>query len=275
METIGLIAGNGTFPVSFAREARKRGYAVSAVAHKGETLPELADEVDAFVWIRVGQVGKMVKTLRRAGVKRAVMAGGINKSRSLSSLRPDFKGMRLLRRALGKGDDALLRNLAAEFEAVGIEIVPSTLFLERILAHPGLMAGPPPGKQALEDIRLGCKVLAALGPLDVGQGVVVEAGIVLAVEAVEGTDAAVTRAGEIGSGAAVVVKAAKRGQDMRFDVPAVGPRTIEVMATSGACTLAIEAGSSLILEDERFFELARKHQVTVVGCSAEGEVPDG
>ncbi len=272
MEKVGLIAGNGTFPILFAREARARGLTVIAVAHRGETLEELDSEVDAVTWVRVGQLGKMIRAFKKAGITRAVMAGGINKVRSLSSVRPDFTGMLFLRRVASMGDDSILKSIAAEFESRGIQIVPSTLFLERILAREGHFAGPAPSREALEDVRLGARVLAALGPLDLGQGVVVEGGVVLAVEAIEGTDAAIVRAGELGRGGATVIKAAKRGQDMRFDVPAVGPGTIESMAAAGATTLAVQAGATIILEDGRFFELAAREGICCLGCSESGEV---
>ena len=272
LETIGLIAGNGTFPLVFAREARRRGFRVVAIAHRGETEEALESEVDSLVWVRVGQLGKMLRGMRRQGVSRAVMAGGIDKARSLGSLRPDLRGVLFLRRVRAKGDDAILRQLAREFERNGIEIVPSTFFLEELMTTPGQIAGPRIDDRVLRDIRLGCAVLGALGPHDVGQGVVVEQGVVLAVEAIEGTDALIRRAGELGNGGAVVVKTAKKGQDMRFDVPAVGPETIASMVAAGVGVLACEEGATIILEREEFLERAAGAGISVVGCTADGEV---
>lgn len=274
MERIGLIAGNGTFPLLFVREARARGVDVAAVAHRGETLAEIDSELDGVTWVRVGQVGRMIRAFKRAGVRRAVMCGGIDKARNLRSLRPDWRGMRLLARVASKGDDAILRGLAEEMARSGIEIVPSTTFLERIVVSLGRIAGPPIDARIREDIVLGCSVLRAIGELDVGQGVVVESGMVLAIEAIEGTDAAVRRAADLGKGGAVVVKAAKSGQDMRFDVPAIGPRTIETMAACGARALAVEAGSTIILQDDEVRALADNHGISVVGCDSHGNVPD-
>jgi hypothetical protein len=274
-EAIGLIAGNGRFPLLFAREARSRGLRIVAVAHRGETDEAIEGEVDELTWIRVGQLGKMIRTLAKAGVARAVMAGGIDKVRSLSQIRPDLRGVLFLRRAFragGHGDDALLRALAEELEGEGIQVVPSTLFLETLVAPEGRIAGPKPSSQALADIRTGCRVLEALGAVDVGQSVVVERGVVLAVEAVEGTDEAVRRAGTLGRGAAVVVKTAKHGQDMRFDVPAVGPTTIATMAASGATVLAVEAGATLLLDRAELEEFATKAGIAVLGCSRSGAV---
>lgn len=268
METIGLIAGNGTFPLLFAAEARRRGFRVAAVAHKGETLEGLEAEVDSLEWVRVGQLGRMLRAFKKAEVTRAVMAGGINKVSSLSSIRPDLRGVMFLRKVVGMGDDSLLRQLAAEFEGEGIAIVSSTIFLERLLARKGLMAGPKPRAKALADIELGRRVLQATGSLDIGQGVVVERGLVLAIEAIEGTDAAIRRAGSLGRGSAVVLKMAKRGQDMRFDVPAVGPGTIESMRSSGATLLALEVGATLILEEEKVFAAANAAGICVYGIEA-------
>jgi DUF1009 family protein len=272
MEKIGLIAGNGIFPVLFAREARARGYCVVAVAHVGESRPEIDQAADSVDWIRVGQIAKLIGVFQRAGVRRAVMAGGIDKVRSLSRVRPDWRAVRLLGRTLARGDDALLRGLADELATEGIEIVPCTTFLERLLFPAGLVAGPAAGPEALDDIRLGCRVLAALGPLDVGQSVVVEGGVVLAIEAIEGTDETIRRAGALGRGRAVVVKAAKRGQDMRFDVPAVGPRTVETMLANGARTLAVEADRAILLDGEELIALAKRHAITIVGYTSDGEV---
>ena len=275
METIGLIAGNGRFPLLFARAARQKGLRVAAVAHRGETVEGIDDEVDAVTWVRVGQLGRTIRALRAAGVERAVMAGGINKIRSLATMRPDWTGLRVLRASRGRGDDALLRSVAAELERGGITIVSSTLFLDHIVAGGGWLAGPRPSSSALADVRIGCDVLRSLGAHDVGQSVVVERSMVLAIEAAEGTDATVDRAGPLGRGSAVLVKIAKRGQDLRFDAPAVGPHTIETMAAAGIHTLAVEAGAAIILEGDRMCSLADRHRVSVVGCTADGEVAGG
>ena len=275
MEKIGLIAGNGAFPVVFAREARSRGFSVVAVAHTGESRPEIASVVDSIEWIRVGQIGRLVHALSRAGVRRAVMAGGIDKASSLLRLRPDRRGLKLLGRALTKGDDALLRGLAAELESEGIEIVPCTTFLERLLFPAGVLCGEPLDAASSADLRLGVKVLRALGPLDVGQSVVVEDGLVLAIEAIEGTDATIRRAGGLGRRRAMVVKGAKRGQDMRFDVPTVGPRTLETMAEFGAKTLAVEAGAAILLDGDDVVRRAERSGIRLVGWEGEGEVRGG
>lgn len=265
MELIGLIAGNGDFPMAFAREARKRGYRVAAVAHRDETDPAIEAEVDSVTWVRVGQLGRIIRALKDSGVERTVMAGGINKARSLLSLRPDMRGAKLVARAAILGDDTILRAVADEIEREGISVVSSTLFLEGLLAGEGPIAGPRANAEALEDVERGFGMLDSLGAHDAGQGVMLEAGAVLAIEAVEGTDAMIERGGAFAKGRAVVVKAAKRGQDMRFDVPAVGPQTLTTMAACGATTLAVEAGASIILQREDFEARAGELAIAVIG----------
>ena len=271
VETIGLIAGNGTFPLSFAREAAARGYRVVAVAHRDETDRELEALAADVTWIRVGQVSAMVRAFRAAGVVRAVMCGGIDKPRSLGALRPDLRALRLLGRARGKGDDALLVELAAEFEREGISIVPSTLFLENLLASPGAIAGREPSAAERADIAVGRRVLGALGGLDVGQSVVVERGVVLAVEAIEGTDEAIARAGALGSGGGVLVKASKSEQDMRFDVAAVGPQTVRSLAAAGLACMALEAGRTLVLDRDEVVAAADAAGIAVFGYAGDDD----
>lgn len=267
MELIGLIAGNGGFPLTFAREARRRGFRVAAVAHHDETDPALEAEVDSVTWVRVGQLGKLIGALKAGGVERTVMAGGINKARSLLSLRPDARGAKALARAAVLGDDNILRAVADEIEQEGISVIPSTIFLESLLAPAGPIAGPAPSPEALEDVNRGFELLTVLGPHDVGQGVMLESGAVLAIEAVEGTDAMICRGAAFAKGQAVVVKAAKAGQDMRFDVPAVGPQTLAAMSESGAGTLAIETGSSIILDRAAFDQQAAGLGIAVIGVT--------
>jgi DUF1009 family protein len=270
METIGLIAGNGVFPVLFARQAKKRGFRVVAVAHVGETSTEVDSAADVVEWLRVGRVAKMASVFRRAGVRRAVMAGGIDKTRALAKMRPDWRGLRVLGRAMTRGDDAVLRALADELSRDGIEIVPSTLFLDSLLFPLGHLAGPKADRRALADLHLGMKILEALGHVDVGQSVIVENGAVLAIEAIEGTDAAIRRAGLLGQGRGVLVKAPKRAQDMRFDVPAVGAETIRVMAEQGIKTLACEAGRVLLFDADSVVRVASRDGITLLGYSPDG-----
>ena len=264
MPSIGLIAGNGALPGMFARAARAQGYSVVAVGHRGETDPSLESEVERLHWVRVGQVARIEGLLRAAGVGEAVLAGGFSRMRTVQQLRPDLGLFRIAARLRSFRDDALLRAVAAHFESAGIRIVAPTRFLTEILASPGLLAGPPLSSAQERDVALGEEVAQAIGRADVGQTVVVKDGHVLALEAVEGTDAAIRRGASLGGPGVVVVKRSKPGQDERFDLPAVGPATIAVLAEVGASVLAVEAGKTLLLETAQLLNDAGRAGISVV-----------
>jgi hypothetical protein len=262
MQRVGLIAGNGRFPLLFARSARAQGIEVIAVAHDGETLPELAEFVSAITWVKVGELERVIRAFQHAGVKQAVMAGGIRKAALLEHLAPDQRALGFLARLAHFGDDALLRGVAAELEGEGIEIVPSTLFLTALLAPAGTLTRQEPSEAQWRDIRHGIEVAQGVGRWDIGQSVVIKSAIVLAVEAIEGTDATIARGGRAG---AVVVKVSKPQQDLRFDVPAVGPETVRVCAAAGVAVLAVEAGRTLLLEKQELLREADAAGLSVVG----------
>jgi hypothetical protein len=270
MEPIGLIAGNGRFPVLFAESAAAEGFAVIAVAHQGETPAELGEHVEAITWVKVGQLDRIVNAFRDRGVRRAVMAGGIRKAALMEHFEPDERGARMLGGLTSFSDDALLRAVAAELEADGIQVVESTLFLRSLLAGEGPLTRRAPSAAEWRDVRLGVDIARAIGRFDIGQTVVVKSGIVLAVEALEGTDAALRRGGELGRGGAVAVKVSKPGQDLRFDVPAVGPDTVAVCTAAGISVLALETGRTLLLERDRFLGRAEEAQLAVVGVAGDG-----
>jgi len=262
---IGLIAGNGALPRLFARAARAQGLAVFAVGHQGETDPDLASEVERLDWVKVGQVARIERLLRNAGVQEAVLAGGFSRMRAVQSMRPDLGLFRIAARLRSFRDDALLRAAADEFESAGIRIVAPTEILKDVLAPEGHLAGPPLDAAQERDVQLGEEVATLLGRADVGQTVVVKNGHVLALEAVEGTDACIRRGAHLGGPGVVVVKRSKPGQDERFDLPAIGPGTLEVLRAVGGRVLAIEAGKTLLLEGDRLLALARESGITLVG----------
>ena len=266
-ERIGLIAGNGRFPIIFADNARKLGYHVSAVAHEGETEPELASHVDRIHWVKIGQLNKLIKAFKEDGVHQAVMLGGIKKTHVFTTLRPDFRTLALATRLALWKDDDILRELAKELEQEGIVICESTFGLEGILVEEGPLTARTPSEKEWEDIRYGWDVAEAIGRLDIGQCVVIKDRVVVAVEAVEGTDEAIKRGGDLAKDGAVVVKRSKPQQDMRFDLPAVGPRTIEVMASVKASVLAIEAGRTILLDREIMLEKAKSARIAIVGIA--------
>ncbi len=267
MQRVGLIAGNGRFPLIFARTARGAGVEVVAVAHEGETRPELAGLVDAITWIKVGELGRMISTFHQSGIDRAVMAGGIRKAALLKHFAPDERGRRFLARLGSFGDDTLLRGVAAELESDGIRIVASTLFLSTLLTPTGVLTRQVPDDTQWKDVHRGIAVAKAIGQWDIGQSVVVKSGIVLAVEAIEGTDATIQRAGRAG---AVVVKVSKPQQDLRFDVPAVGLETGRICRTAGVAVLALEAGKTLLLDKDDLLHEADAHGLSIVGVEVSG-----
>lgn len=264
-ERLGLIAGNGRFPIIFADNARKLGYHVSAVAHEGETDPELANHVDRIHWIKIGQLNKLINAFKDDQVHQAVMLGGIKKTHVFTTVRPDFRTLALATRLALWKDDDILRELAKELEKEGITICESTFGLEGILAEEGTLTTRKPSEKEWEDVRYGWDVAYDIGRLDIGQCVVVKDRMVVAVEAVEGTDEAIKRGGQLAKAGAVVVKRCKPQQDLRFDLPAVGPRTIDIMASVKASVLAVEAGRTILLDRDLMLEKAKAARIAVVG----------
>ncbi len=264
-ERIGLIAGNGRFPIIFAENAKRLGYAVSAVAHIGETAPELEQHVERIHWIKVGQFNKLIQALKEDGVRQAVMLGGIKKTHVFTTVRPDLRALALFSRLKQWKDDAILREVATELEGEGIQIRESTFGLRGILVEEGSLTERSPSKKEWEDIRYGWDVAQDIGRLDIGQCVVVKDRVVVAVEAVEGTDEAIRRGGVLAGEGAVVVKRSKPQQDLRFDLPAVGPATVEAMASVKATVLALEADRSVLLDRDETLRKAERAGIAIVG----------
>ena len=269
---LGLIAGNSRFPLIFTEAARHEGVSLIVVAHRGETPPEIADLVSDITWIHVGELGKIISTFQNAGVTQAVMAGGIHKSGALINIQPDERGLTFLSRLPSLKDDVILRGVARELESEGITIVESTRFLTALLPQPGVLTEAAPTEQQWDDIRLGFAAAREIGRWDIGQSVVVKRGAVIAVEGIEGTNAAIQRGGELGGPGAIVVKTSKPQQDLRFDVPAVGPDTITTMRNAQAVVLALEAGKTLMIDKEEFLRRANDHGISIVALATEASV---
>jgi hypothetical protein len=264
VEKIGLIAGNGRFPLHFAQTVKKEGREVVAVAHEGQTLGELNQYVDKILWIKVGQLSKMINFFKEYGVKEVVLAGGINKSMMFTQFRPDLKALLLLNKLKNKSDDTLLRAFAHEMEKEGFTVVNSTVYLSSITSEPGCLTRRSPSGEELKDIEFGWKIAKGIGEMDIGQSVVVKNQTVLAVEAIEGTNETILRGGRLGKGGIVVVKVSKPNQDLRFDAPAVGPETIKTLKEAGGTVLAIEAGKTIILEQKEMVKLADKENISII-----------
>ncbi len=263
---IGLIAGNGVFPIEVAAAARRRGMQVIAIAHRDETDPAFEPLCDQLTWIQVGELQKIIDVFKAAGVREAALAGGISRARLGRTFAPDARALAVLQRVGRFSDDAVLRGFAAAIESEAITVIdPVPLLVPEALAHRGPQAGPPPTDAQLKDLTLACELTRVLGRFDVGQTVAVRNGIVAAVEAAEGTDAALQRAAELCGRGLVIAKGAKPGQDLRFDRPAIGPATIELLSRIGAALIGVEAGQALILERARTIAMAEQHQVGVYG----------
>ncbi|MCB0325513.1 MAG: UDP-2,3-diacylglucosamine diphosphatase LpxI [Bdellovibrionales bacterium] len=263
--SVGIIAGNGPFPIRFAREAKAAGHTVLAVCHEGETDPAIENEVDRVVWVKVGELGRLISAFKDAGVKRIAMAGGIGRVNRFGDIKLDARGARLMLKLRTTKDDVVMRGIASELEREGIVVEPCTLFLKDCLVPEGALTRRTPNEAQWSDIHAGAAALHAMSAHDIGQLVVVKQGVIVAVEAVEGSDAAIRRGGELGGADTVVVKIPKPTQDMRFDVPTIGKRTIETMQAVGARVLAVEAGSTLMMDGPAVVELAEREGIIIVG----------
>ena len=262
---IGLIAGNGRFPIIFAENARKLGFRVSAVAHHGETAPELEQVVDRMHWVRIGQFGKVIRAFKCDGVEQAVMLGGIKKTHLFSDVRPDFRAMAFFAKLKSWKDDHILRAMADDLKDEGITIRESTFGLSNLVVQEGTLTRRRPSKKEQEDVSYGWNIAKEIGRMDIGQCVVVKDRVIVAVEAVEGTDETIRRGGQLARSGAVVVKCCKPQQDLRFDLPAVGPQTIDVMDEAKASVLAVEACKTIMLDREEMLEKAYQAGIAIIG----------
>ena len=269
MEPLGLVAGSGRFPVLFAQAAARQGRTVVAAAHEGETDPELERHVSTLAWVKLGQLGRIAEVLRERGCAEAVFCGGLRKARLLD-LRPDWLGVKVLAGLRSFGDDAALRAIANALEREGIRVVSPLPLVPELLAPRGPVGRRRFSDAQRADAQVGFAASRALGAIDVGQTVVVKRGVVLAVEAVEGTDACIARGGSFAQGA-VVVKAFKPRQDARFDVPAVGAATIAAMHGARCAALAVEVGKALLLDRQEMGEAADRAGIAIEGVEVGAE----
>lgn len=269
---IGVIAGSGQFPLLFIQAAHEAGRKTVLVAHKNETSPEVAEAADEVCWVKLGQLGKMIKFFHDQGVAETVFVGAITKTRIFRDILPDLKGLTLWNKIDTKQDDSILRAVAGVLENEGVKVQESTFYLRHLLFPHGVLTRKKPDENQRLDIEFGWKNARAIGALDIGQCVVVRNRSVLAVEAIEGTDAAIARGGALANEKAVVVKVKKPHQDFRFDLPATGVKTIETLASVKGSLLAVEAGQSLLFDPDAMIKAADKAGIVVVGVK---ENPDG
>jgi UDP-2,3-diacylglucosamine hydrolase len=266
---IGLIAGNGRFPFLALQGARDLGHEVTVIAIKEEAFPDLEEAASkagaALHWISLGQLGKCIKLLKGAGISQAVMAGQVRHVKIFSGIIPDFTLLAVLKRLKARNTDALISAVADVLRDEGIELLNSTLFLAPLLARAGVLSQRAPDEEERADFEFGYRMADAIAALDIGQTIAVRHKAVVAVEAMEGTDQVIERAGRLAGRGVRIVKVAKPKQDMRFDVPVIGLATIQAMRAAGASALSIDAERTLILDGEHVFASANEASIAIVG----------
>ena len=266
LESLGLIAGNRSLPLEFARQARAAGVKrLVAVAFENETEPALAPLVDEIVWLKVGQLSKMISAFTSRGIRQCVMVGQIA-PKNLFDLRPDLRAMGLWLRLPEKNAQTIFGAIGEELKKDGVELIDATPWLKPLMPPAGFRFGPPLSGAQRADVDFGFRIAKEVSRLEIGQTVVVKNGAVLAVEGFEGTDKCLARGGELAGkdGGAVAVKVAKSNHDMRFDIPCLGAGTMEVCAAAKISVLALEAGRTLLLEQKACEALAQKNKLVVV-----------
>jgi len=271
---LGLIAGNGRFPFLVLDAARGAGHDVTVIALKEETFPELADAAArapkaAVHWISLGQLGQCITVLKDAGVTQAVMAGQVKHTKLFADVVPDMTLMSVLMRLKARNTDALISGVADVLRDHGIDLINSTAFLAPLMAGAGVLTARAPSDEEHADLKFGYRIADAIAGLDIGQTIVVKSAAVVAVEAMEGTDAVIARAGQLAGAGTRVVKVAKPNQDMRFDVPVVGVSTIAAMSAAGATLLSVDAGKTLMIDGEAIIHAANEARIVIVGRPAE------
>ena len=262
---IGLIAGNGTFPLLFAQHAKQKGDTIVAVALKEEADQALEQWVDQITWLSLGQLGKTIDFFKSKGVTRAVMAGQVKHTQLFKNIIPDLRAAKILAKALNKKAESLLSAVTDEFKSEGIEFLSSATYLEHWLCPSKVLTRRAPTAQEKADIEFGLPLARAVAGQDIGQTIAVKDKSVVAVEAMEGTDACIRRAGQIAGPGFVVIKVARPRQDLRFDIPVIGATTLASLKESGASALAMEAGKTLLLDMENLVKVADASGLTLTG----------
>ncbi len=263
-KTLGLVAGGGRFPLMVADGARKQGYFVAAVAFDKETSLDINQAADRVIWIKLGQLGKMIRFLQREKAPVVVFAGPINKPGAFN-IRPDLRALRLLAGLKSRNDNSLLSAVAGELKAENLNVVSALEFAPDLLSPSGIISRRRPAKGEKEDILFGWPLIKKIGAMDIGQCIVIKERVVVAVEAIEGTDETILRAGNLAGKNLTIIKTFKPGQDRRIDLPALGLETVQTMIRARASCLAYEAGASLFFDMDAAVQLADKYKVAIVG----------
>ena len=263
-QNLGIIAGNGVYPRLIAASARKAGVEkIVAAAFTDETDPVLERCVDVLEWMRVGQLGRLLKFFRGQEIHHAIMAGQIA-PKNLFDLRPDLKALMLLGKLKERNAESIFAAIADELAKIDVDLLPATTFLEDSIAKLGLIAGPKLSPRQEHDVELGWNAAKEIARLDIGQTIVIKNGTIVAVEALEGTNATIKRGGTLAREGAVMVKVSKPNQDMRFDVPVIGVETVRIAAESAVRVIAVESGKTLLLERDAITDLANRANISII-----------
>lgn len=268
----GLIAGNGRFPFLVVEGARRQGVSLAVVAIKEETDKRIEETAEKVLWVGIGQLGKMISFFKKEGVSKAIMAGQVKHVQIFSGALPDLRMVKMLWNLPQRNTDALIGGVADEMANEGIELIDSTYFIRDQLAQEGVLTKRKPDANERGNIEYGLRVANEIARLDLGQTIVVRAKACVAVEAMEGTDAVIKRAGELANGKLTVVKVAKPNQDMRFDVPVVGVPTIQIMIQSGATCICLTAGKTLMFDKGEMIKLADNNKISIIAARAETNI---
>ncbi|MDH4266380.1 MAG: UDP-2,3-diacylglucosamine diphosphatase LpxI [Deltaproteobacteria bacterium] len=263
--TIGLIAGNGRLPIILAKNIRAAGHRVAAIGHLDETQKGLRYYVDALHWVPIGALGKIIDLLLQEGAQSAIFAGGVAKTHFFSRAQPDQRAIKVLTRLPDKKDDAILRAIAQEIESEGIRVESPVDFLQESMAPRGCWTNRKPTEREQRDIEFGWKIAKSVGNLDLGQSIVVKDQMVLAVEAIEGTDKTIRRGGKLGRGDVLAIKVVKPRQDLRLDLPVIGLSTMRTLKEAGASALAVEAQKTIVIDIEKVIREANKNHFCLIG----------
>ena len=264
LDALGIIAGNGVYPLLLAASARNAGVKkIVAAAFTGETDPALEQHVDFLEWMRVGQLNRLLKCFRAQDIHHAIMAGQIA-PKNLFDFQPDWKALLLLGKLKERNAESIFAAIADELAKIDVELLPATTFLENSLAQSGLITGAKLSSQEEEDVDLGWKTAKEIARLDIGQTVIVKNGTIVAVEALEGTNETIKRGGALARNGAVMVKVSKPNQDLRFDVPVIGVETIRIAADGTLRVIAVEAGKTLLLDHDAIVNLAVRSKISIL-----------
>jgi len=263
---IGLVAGNGQFPIEFAESARARGLAVVTVAIKGEADKRIEALSESTTWVTVGQLGKLVRSLKRAGCRQVAFAGGVTRVNFVDGFRIDWVGLRMLSKLRSFNDDSIMRGIIATVENGGIQVIGASTLLEKSVPKAGTLTKRGLTRDEIENAKIGWEAARTTGALDIGQSIVMRNKTIIAVEAVEGTDATIKRAAAVRGEGGVLVKLAKPIQDLRIDLPAIGVRTIELMQENRITALVVEAGKAIMLDPQGILEAAHRLDIAIVAA---------